>query len=193
MNNTSTIHWNYLLALEQDLSSISKYIELCPDNFKCYSTELARVLLSTASEVDVVAKALIAKIDPSQSVESNIEQYRKALMTLIPSICNFKVLIPRYDLVFEPWSSWINDSTPEWWKSYNSVKHERNNNYQKANLENALNAFSGLLVLLLHLYREEVEHGHLMPLTLFKPDLEGVLIKSNINPGMTGVRYRFPK
>ena len=73
------------------------------------------------------------------------------------------------------------------------MKHERNTNYHEANLDNALNAFSGLLVLLLHLYRDEVEHGRLMPLTLFKPDLEGAIMKSNITPGMTGVRYIFPK
>ena len=185
------IHWNYMLALENDINNVAKYIEFNEDNYNCYSIELAHLLLSTASEVDVVAKALIVKIDRSCSVESNINFYRKVIKPAIPNLSKLKILIPRYSLGFEPWSSWDNDVNPLWWKAYNDVKHERNNSFHQATLENTLNTFSGLLSLLLYYYKDQVEKGDMVPLTLFKPDLEGVLTKSQINPGMTAVRYKF--
>ena len=88
------IHWNYLLALESDLGLVTRYIEFNTDNFACYSIELSHLLLSAASEVDVVAKALIKKINPSVSIKSDIVLYRKAIKPTIPHLCTMKAHIP---------------------------------------------------------------------------------------------------
>lgn len=48
---------------------------------------------------------------------------------------------------------------PEWWASYNNVKHHRLDSYAEANLGNVLRALSGLFVPLSCLYRYEHEHG----------------------------------
>jgi hypothetical protein len=34
-------HWNYFLALEKDLETVSRYIEFSRDNLNTYSIELA--------------------------------------------------------------------------------------------------------------------------------------------------------
>ena len=47
---------------------------------------------------------------------------------------------------------------PEWWASYNNVKHHRLDSYAEANLGNVLRALSGLFVPLSCLYRYEHEH-----------------------------------
>lgn len=38
--------------------------------------------------------------------------------------------------------------SPLWWKEYQKIKHNRYNNFEKANLENALQAVGALFVLL---------------------------------------------
>lgn len=48
---------------------------------------------------------------------------------------------------------------PEWWVSYNNVKHHRLDSYAEANLGNVLQALSGLFVLLSCLFRYEYEHN----------------------------------
>ena len=54
----SLLHWNYFLAIESDLGKVSRYIEFTQENFGVYSIELAHLLLTSASEVDVVAKGI---------------------------------------------------------------------------------------------------------------------------------------
>lgn len=56
------LHWNYFLVLESDLEHLSRYIEFTKDNYKIYSQEMARLLLTAGSEVDVVLKGLCKKM-----------------------------------------------------------------------------------------------------------------------------------
>ena len=56
-------HWSYYMSLEDDLIETSRYVEICEDNFDTYSTRFTRLMLSAASEVDVVAKILCGQID----------------------------------------------------------------------------------------------------------------------------------
>ena|ERR1035437_1453020 len=58
-----------------------------------------------------------------------------------------KVYVPRYSLEFVPWESWAKDESPDWWQSYNKVKHERNRHFNKATLNNALHALAALLAI----------------------------------------------
>ena len=48
------LHWNYFLALENDLAKTSRYIEFHEDNLQVFSIELAYLLFAAAPEVDVI-------------------------------------------------------------------------------------------------------------------------------------------
>jgi hypothetical protein len=74
-----------------------------------------------------------------------------------------KILIPRYGLELIPWDKWKNDKSPDWWSDHNGVKHQRDINFEKANLINTLNSISGLFCLLLYYYKDEAENGALIP------------------------------
>ena len=63
-------HWNYFLALEEDIVQMSRYLEPAAQNFTAYSHELARIIITAASEVDVVAKLLCKKTDPSNKART---------------------------------------------------------------------------------------------------------------------------
>lgn len=156
------VHWNYFLAFDSDAEKLSRYIEFTKKNEKTYSIELVRLLLSAASEVDVVAKLLCNKEKPGEKA-GNMKDYRNILNPIFPKIRDMKIQIPRYGLDLTPWEKWNENKTPIWWKDYNGVKHQRDINFQKANLKNTLNSIAGLFCLLLYYYRDEAEKGNLVP------------------------------
>ncbi len=156
-------HWNYLLALDTDLAELSRYIEFDEKNFACFSLELARVLFSAASEVDVVAKQICTALR-AESAADNIHNYRDEIYGVYPNIVDFTIVSPRFSLEMLPWAEWKkSDGVPSWWSAYNKVKHQRHAHYEQANLKNTLKAVAGLLVLVLYLYKESAEEAALVP------------------------------
>jgi len=153
------LHWNYFLALERDLEVIARYVEFTPQNFEVYSIELAHLLFAAASEVDVVAKLLCRRFDAT-APHNNIDDYRKVLLSTLPELNSTQVFIPRYGLTLTPWENWSEHNNPEWWRSYNKVKHERDAHFNRATLKNGLNAMAALLILTIQLYRRVLPtHG----------------------------------
>ncbi len=155
-------HWNYFLSLEDDISRLSRYVELHEDNYQTYSLELTRLLFSAASEVDVVARQLCERLD-SGSNAYNIADFRKAIRHSYPQISGAIVFMPQFGLSMTPWENWASDTSPSWWLAYNNVKHHRHTHFSEASLQNALDAVAGLFVLLLFFYREEARTGRLSP------------------------------
>lgn len=47
----------------------------------------------------------------------------------------------------KPFDKWDEKNSPQWWESYNDVKHERVAKYKNGNLENVLYALSALYIL----------------------------------------------
>jgi hypothetical protein len=124
-STTSKLHWNYFLALEKDMETVSRYIEFAEPNLAVYSIELAHLLFTASSEADVVCKLLCGKIAPNDARE-NINDYRRILKNGVPAICTENVFVLRYGLALTPWVNWTHhpDSNPDWWRAYNNVKHQ---------------------------------------------------------------------
>ncbi len=164
-------HWNYFLAIERDLEVLSRYVDFDERNFKCFSIEIAKILLSAAAEVDVVCKQICKNLKRS-SKANNIDKYRAEMGTKLPAIAGFGVQLPRFGLTLHPWDEWKKkNGVPHWWTAYNKIKHNRHSDYHQANLKNALNATAGLLVVVLYLYPEKAGLGELVPLPqLLRPD-----------------------
>jgi len=135
-----------------------------------YSIELARLLMTAAAEVDVVAKALCKEIDRERNA-SSINVYQSVLLLAVPMLSQAKVEMPRFGMVFEPWSNWAEPTTPpDWWQGNNKVKHHRAEHFRQANLKNVLNAVSALLVLLLLLHSKDNLYFPQLP-RLFVPHM----------------------
>jgi len=149
---TSKPHWNYFLALESDLETVSRYVEFSAPNLDVYSIELAHLLFAAASEVDVIAKLVCAILD-SAAPRNDINDYQAVIMAKMPDLASMQVFIPRYGLQLTPWDNWINSTNPDWWRSYNKVKHERDQYFHQATLKNALNALGALFALSFSYYR----------------------------------------
>jgi len=182
-------HWNYFLALEKDLENLSRYVEFCQSNFNCYSIEMARILLASASEVDVIAKQVCKQLNLDSKADK-IHQYRNEIKREYPQIPGFKVKIPRYGLTLTPWLNWNkNRFVPIWWTAYNKVKHHRNIDFIKANLENVLNAVSGLFVITLYYYKEQAENAKLIPVQSLLRTSEEHFGEAVFNGVEFGIRY----
>jgi len=142
-------HWNYFFCIEDDILQLSRWIEFSSENESVYSIELARLLMTAAAEVDVVAKALCASIDIAADA-NNINAYQGVLTNRFSGISGAEVQIPRFGKTLNPWSAWQTPrSPPLWWQGNNRVKHHRAEHFKDANLKNVLNATAGLFVLLL--------------------------------------------
>lgn len=152
INATSDkLHWNYFIALERDLEMASRYVEFCPQNFDVYSIEFAHLLFAAASEVEVVSKLLCQRLQPDAR-RGNIDDYKIVLLAKFPSLPATRVFIPRYGLDLKPWENWAGQDNLPWWRSYNNVKHERQEHFSEATLKNAVSALGALLILTFHHY-----------------------------------------
>lgn len=159
-------HWEYFLAIESDLEKCSRYVEFCSDNYYTYSLEFARIIMSSGSELDTVLKVLCKALDASKR-PSNILKYYPILHAKYPKFTSFEILIPRFKIKINPWQGWTTSKSPNWWSnSFNKIKHERDKNFNEANLINAINATAGLLCVILYYYKEcfnggeEIDNRH---------------------------------
>jgi hypothetical protein len=156
-------HWNYLLAIERDLDEISRFIEFDEKNFDCFSIEIARLLLASAAEVDVVCKQICKGIN-IKSKADKIYKYRTEILAAFPGIPQFQIVLPRFGLTLTPWDEWSKpNDVPLWWTAYNKIKHNRDSKYHRATLKNALNSVGGLFIMVLYLYKDKARQGELLP------------------------------
>ncbi len=161
-------HWNYFLSIEEDVAEVSRWVEFDKANFSCFSIQLARLLMVASAECDVIAKRLSADINEGAKAQS-INRYREIIVERYPKFPESKVEIPQFGLELTPWLNWRETKCPPlWWSANNKVKHHRNDEFNKATLENTLNSVAGLFVLLTAYYGRRERSVTPAP-TLFEP------------------------
>ena len=150
--SASLLHWNYFLALEDDLIKVSRYIEFSKKNFGTYSIELAHLFIASSSEVDVIAKGICNYLDTNSNPQ-NINEYKAIITKGIPGFSSEIVYVPRFGLTLTPWTNWSGTQNPLWWRKYNNVKHQRDDHFEDASLKHALNSIAGLFISVFHFCR----------------------------------------
>jgi hypothetical protein len=151
--------WQYFLALESDLESISRYIEINIDNYKVYSAEISKVLICSAMEFESLSKKLIKHSCPDKK-SGNIGEIKGSLLSLFPYIGKCQVILDRPKICLNPFYGWENNNL-EWWDAYGDIKHDRIKNYFKANLKNCINALAALGVINIYYYKVMYGFEHL--------------------------------
>jgi hypothetical protein len=147
-----TPYWEFFLSIEDELAQTTRYVEFNDDHLKVYSIAFSRILLASASEVDVVAKEMCRVIGP-EKVPERITEYRPIILERFPNFPTMEITIPRHTMCQKPWEEWARSKSPAWWTAYNKVKHHRGKHYHMATLQNALGATMGLMCILLYYYR----------------------------------------
>ncbi len=142
-------HWNYFLAIEEDVVRLSRFVEFSTDNFNTYSTEMTRILMAATQETDVLLHAICAHRGNDSDSEA---KYRSFVRRRFPHFVNHKVALAQWELVLTPFEAWSSNGTPVWWTANNKVKHQRGSHFAKGSLENMLNACSALFLTLIYYY-----------------------------------------
>jgi len=111
LQSKSEGYWTYFLALESDLETLSRYVQFTTENIATYSVEMARILLASGSEADVLLKAICHRLDPLRNA-STINEYFAIISRVLPNLLTFEVLLPRWGIQLRPLETWGKDSPP---------------------------------------------------------------------------------
>ncbi|MGB4405567.1 MAG: hypothetical protein WBI82_01745 [Sphaerochaeta sp.] len=138
--------------LYKDLETLFDYIEPTDQNELCFSFRAYELLLRICTEVEANLKAILQSNGYEKS-KLCMNDYWKVNLT--HHLSSYKVHIPHWRgqegirMPFGIWSLDMRDyETIPWYKGYNTVKHNRMESFEEANLKNVVDAFCGLLVIL---------------------------------------------
>ena len=134
----------------RDIYDCYNYVEPSDNNLKVYSHRFYELLLRICTEFESNCKGILKANGYNKESYSIDKDYFK-----INNACllnEYKVIYPRWesDHTFLPFESWSNSTYKplQWYKDYNSVKHNRFSEFNKASFENVINAFAGLLCII---------------------------------------------
>ena len=178
----SEIGINFLSSyeiLKKDLRNLFEYIEPSSLNLKSYSHRTFELLLRACIEVEALCKLVFSKNKVIlNNNNQNIIRY---------SDLNGPMRLSEYEIIcygfchpnIKPFLSFSNQNrskrSPPWYKAYNDVKHNRTELFKEAELENVIQAITGVYTLLIaqfglgfdHKLQLRYENGN----TMDKPDL----------------------
>lgn len=143
--------------LQKDLKEIFNYVEPSYHNRKTYSYKIQQLFIRVCIELEANFKAIFSENKYSKP-ESNwtINDYWK--IDASHRLNEYKVVFPTWEggsKTFEPFAAWKKAPTLGWYRAYQRTKHSRAAKLDEANLENLMNAFCGLFVVLTAQFGDE--------------------------------------
>ena len=160
-------YWGYYIVLENDFRATTQYVTLHEDNFDTFSLEYIKLYQSICSEIDVIAKNLCCFLSESFT-GAKINSYYPVITSEFVGFINRRINVLNKAITLSPWKDWNPSKPPDWWTSYNKVKHQRTGidkitkkpYYTTACLKNVLNALAGLYQLELYFYHRLALQEH---------------------------------
>lgn len=182
-------HWPYFIALEKDVVTLSRYVDFSSPNMLTFSLEMARILLAAGAEADVLLKRICELNEPDSKV-CRIGDYFEIISRHHGSLFTFEVQLPRWGISLVPWEQWQQTAPPDWWTSYNKVKHHRASHFHRANLQCTIEAVAAVFVLNVYAAPEAAREGTLKPIpSIFRPGPGNYLSRTH-DDFEFGIKYR---
>ena len=152
--------------IQNDLQSIFEYLEPSDECRMAYSYRIHALFMRACIEIEANFKAILTEnaFTPPTNRSLNMRDYRKVDAT--HHLSSYEVMLPIWNgenkllKPFEPWKPGRGGpynpglSLP-WYQAYNASKHDRHNEFKKANLENLVMAVAGLLILVTSQFRDQ--------------------------------------
>lgn len=155
--------------IQEDILKLFEYVEPSDTNTKTYSFRIHELLMRTCIEVETNFKAILREniFTPiykhgskkgrlRSENEWNINDF--SIVNKTHHLDSYSVKLPFWKgakNIRHPFKEWKSKNSLSWYQAYNQAKHDRINNFENANLENLLDAYSGLFVLLSSQFRTE--------------------------------------
>ena len=144
--------------IQNDLQSIFEYIEPSDEGRAAYSYRIHALFMRACIEIEANFKAILEENTFTQPTRwLNINDYRRVDVT--HHLSSYEVILPIWNGTspifkpFEPWRAWRGLPKPKdidlslpWYRDHNLSKHDRQDEFKKANFENLVMAVAGLLV-----------------------------------------------
>ena len=136
--------------LQNDLKAVFSYVEPTYNNRKTYSYKIQQLFIRVCIELEANFKAILKENKYSKD-ESRwfINDYWK--IDVSHKLSDYSVIMPTWEgkgKVFTPFAAWKKSPVLNWYRAYQRTKHSRAAKLNEANLENLMNAFCGLFVVL---------------------------------------------
>lgn len=135
----------------RDLYEVLDFVEPHNDNEKTYSHRIYELFLRTATEFESNCKGILIANGYNKPVDE-LKAFDYFKIARAARLSEYVVTFHRWSPLreFKPFAQWAdsNYKSLSWYKSYNSVKHNRYNCFNEANLGNLMNSVAGLLCIL---------------------------------------------
>lgn len=142
----------YLLIVK-DLEKILEYVEPCSANWHVYSHRIYELFLRTCTEFESNCKSILNSNGYIKKGDLNINDYY--LINNSSRLTEYQVKVKNWnsnEKIILPFENWNSKNSLKWYKDYNEVKHNRENKFEKASLENLLYSITALLCILYSQY-----------------------------------------
>ena len=146
--------------IQNELQSIFEYLEPSDECRPAYSYRIHALLMRTCIEVEANFKAILEEntFTPPSRRSLNMTDYRKVDVT--HHLSSYEVMLPIWNgtpPTLNPFQRWKAGRGPRlpWYQAYNASKHDRHDEFKKANFENLVMAVAGLLVLISSQFRDQ--------------------------------------
>jgi hypothetical protein len=135
-----------LHALIQQLEQVCRVVHPERTNFQGYGHEIRNILILACTELESQWKAILSA---HQTKAKNTTHYGKLCAAM--KLAEYAVEYPYYPWMpercpFQGWKSGTNDLP--WYAAYNNVKHNRDENFPHASLDNAFEALTAFFIML---------------------------------------------
>lgn len=131
---------------------ILEYIELDTINMKTYSLKIYKLFLSICTEIENNLKGILYANNYKVGKKLNMkDDYFKLGKILKLSEYEVNIDLSNEKKIIKPFINWKgkeNYIPLEWYKAYNKLKHNRSKNIREANLNNLIQAFCALYIIL---------------------------------------------
>ena len=167
-------YWEYYLELEEQLLETKRFVAFDKTNKRSFSIEYLKLYQAVCSEIDVVGKEIAVSINPGFKINNrtNVKKWGYEVKQKF-KLKDYIILFNEREQL-QPFINWeyekytvqtkkgekrqelrIKGSKESiiWWRNYNNIKHRRiglvegTNNFQLANQQNLILAFSALFLL----------------------------------------------
>ena len=158
-----------------DLYELFYFIEPNDINLQTYSHRVYELYLRAATEFESNCKRILEDNGYCKPGNWTITDYAK--LSSVARLSEYRVMFLRWTTAreFKPFAGWSAPGTPlSWYQDYNGVKHNRYEQFTKANLGNLMNAIAGVLCVLHAQWGEKMTIGFIQGLHC-APDSQEVL------------------
>lgn len=138
--------------LQADLLKLFEYIEPADCNQTAYSYRCLDLLVRASGEVEANCRAILEANDyqlPPRRSRPNMEDYKKLDAT--HRLSSYRVKLPVWtgnDAERRPFGDWASAGTLPWFEAHHGGKHNRQQEFPKANFAHVVDAVSAVAVLL---------------------------------------------